>query len=371
MAYRSISRIRSSNFELLRIVAMLMVMVIHATAYGPVGLPTVADGVANPGLTFLRCLTHGLVIVCVNVFVLLSGYFGIRLKARSVCSYLFQTAFWRVLSLVVVCVAYGVGVSGIKLSSLIPFAAMTIKPLGFTFGAWFIGAYLGLMLFAPVLNAFIEKTDTRRLGLFVGGFFVLEILFDWLIGGLTYFCGGFSLVPLMGLYLCGAWLRRDDCLLSKLSLKTYAGVYLGIAVASALAMFLALVIGRKIPLIAGVASNLFFPFSSLHAIVGSVAFFLMFSKFDFKSRFVNWIAESAFAAYLFHGAMPFYKAISLNIFTNCGRGGYLLQISALIAGVFLCAVVIDKVRIYLWHRIVEKANNLARFRGLKRGFTSP
>ena len=41
----------------------------------------------------LRMLFESLAIVCVNVFVLISGWFGIRPKWKSVTNFLFQVFF--------------------------------------------------------------------------------------------------------------------------------------------------------------------------------------------------------------------------------------------------------------------------------------
>ena len=60
---------RDSNMELLRIVAMLLVMIVHAD-FMALGAPTMEDMSEAPMDTFMRYLIGGMSSVCVNVFVL-------------------------------------------------------------------------------------------------------------------------------------------------------------------------------------------------------------------------------------------------------------------------------------------------------------
>lgn len=63
---------RDSNFELLRVISMLMVLGLHAN-FIALGEPTAEYVDANPIGAFLRYINEALCIVSVNVFVLISG----------------------------------------------------------------------------------------------------------------------------------------------------------------------------------------------------------------------------------------------------------------------------------------------------------
>ena len=68
---------RQANFELLRIVAMYMVVVLHYLVKGGAEISLVEDtGIVN----LLVWLLKGLCIVTVNLYVLLSGYFLLEAK---------------------------------------------------------------------------------------------------------------------------------------------------------------------------------------------------------------------------------------------------------------------------------------------------
>lgn len=88
---------RQSNMELLRLVAMLFVLVfvLHAN-YWSLGYPGQADLLGSPLSASVRVALAHLAIVAVNVFVLLSGWFGIRPKWRGLAGLLFQAFFFPV-----------------------------------------------------------------------------------------------------------------------------------------------------------------------------------------------------------------------------------------------------------------------------------
>jgi surface polysaccharide O-acyltransferase-like enzyme len=87
---------RESNFELLRIISMFLVLVVHAD-YFSLGAPSLQDCVSNPVQSIFRIGVESISIICVNVFVLISGWFGIRFKWKSICNFLFQVFFFGVL----------------------------------------------------------------------------------------------------------------------------------------------------------------------------------------------------------------------------------------------------------------------------------
>ena len=85
---------RSSNFELLRIIAMVLVLIIHVLICLP--RPTNSLVVEEPYKALAFYLTDSISIICVNIFVLISGWFGINLKLRKLNSLLFQILFFGI-----------------------------------------------------------------------------------------------------------------------------------------------------------------------------------------------------------------------------------------------------------------------------------
>ena len=83
---------RESNFELLRIVAMLMVVFLHCNYYS-LGEITPRLFHAEPCASFMRAFIEQLCVICVNVFILISGWFGIKASFKGAVSLLFQVFF--------------------------------------------------------------------------------------------------------------------------------------------------------------------------------------------------------------------------------------------------------------------------------------
>lgn len=68
---------RQANMELLRIIAMFMVVVLHYLSKGQAIVPMTEDtGVLNLSLWFIEALC----IVTINLYVLISGYFLLEAK---------------------------------------------------------------------------------------------------------------------------------------------------------------------------------------------------------------------------------------------------------------------------------------------------
>lgn len=85
-------KVRQSNFEMLRIVAMFMVLVLHVDSLAN-GRPTPEDISAAPFPSFLRILFEVMCVGCVDLFVLISGWFGIKANRKSLGSFVFQVVF--------------------------------------------------------------------------------------------------------------------------------------------------------------------------------------------------------------------------------------------------------------------------------------
>ena len=73
------SVVRESNIELLRIISMILVLLSHAS-YTSLTPPTIADISTSLDSAFLRVLAESFSVVCVNLFVLISGWYGIKVR---------------------------------------------------------------------------------------------------------------------------------------------------------------------------------------------------------------------------------------------------------------------------------------------------
>ena len=139
---------RQSNFELLRLVAMFLVLVVHAD-FSSLGEPSLRDFQSDIVGSTLRVFIESLSIVCVNVFILISGWFGIRQSLKSFCNFLFQCFFF--LGGTYTCLVV-LNRTPLNLSGLLTC---------FGLNNWFIMSYLGLFILAPIINPFLDTCGKK------------------------------------------------------------------------------------------------------------------------------------------------------------------------------------------------------------------
>lgn len=138
---------RKSNIELLRIIAMFMILGLHVN-YLAVTAPNAQDIATSPLISFMRIFMENICIVGVNVFVLISGWFGINFKTKGLSSFLFQCIFISLLIFIAFAVTGEVEVNQRNIMSVF---------LIYKNAYWFVWAYLFLYILAPVLNSFISS----------------------------------------------------------------------------------------------------------------------------------------------------------------------------------------------------------------------
>jgi len=192
------NKVRQSNIELCRIVAMFLVLVTHAN-FVSLGEPSVADMNASFAGGYLRHLVAALSVVCVNVFVMLSGWFGIKFSLKKLCSFLFQILFFNIL----VWLAWVVLLHhDLSVKDTLMYFVMGTK------SNWFIKAYIALMIIAPVLNMFAQNATKRQYQTILIAFFLFLSLYGWILQeGVQWLRSGSDLPTMAFCYLLAGYFR--------------------------------------------------------------------------------------------------------------------------------------------------------------------
>ena len=327
---------RLSNFELLRIVSMLYVMVVHAS-FLALDSPSKEFMLESPDSAFLRCLCESLSIVCVNCFVLISGWFGIKMKLQRLMELFFQIAFF-VLLIPIILYAFNLPVS----DNL----AHYFKSVFFSDEMWFVQAYIILLIFSPLLNAFVEHADKSQLKHFLILFFIVQTLVSH---KLDWFSRGYSPMSFMGLYLLARYMRLYPSKIVSLSKSADLSIYVGLVILQT--VFAMLVIYGHFMDITTV-----YAYSSPLVIACSVFFFLYFSKLSFSSRIINGVAISAFSIYLFHCNPLFLKPIYaayINEWYSLETWRFLSYVVGFIFLIAVLSILLDKLRLFLWNVLIS------------------
>lgn len=174
-----------------------MVLVLHADFFSLEG-PSAADIRSDLFGSSMRILIQGLTIPAVDIFVMISGYYGIRHSKRGIFNLLFQTFFYLIM-VYAVCIACGLSrfsVTGLKeLFMLTP-------------SNWFLKSYILLYIIAPVLNAFAQTAGKHQFKFILIAYYAFMLIWGWLFPKSTdYIAGGYSPVFFVWLYLLARYIR--------------------------------------------------------------------------------------------------------------------------------------------------------------------
>ena len=329
---------RESNIELLRIISMILVLVSHAS-YTSLEPPTQEEISTMLDSSLLRALSESFSKVCVNAFILISGWYGIKVRPVRFAELVFQVLFVSVFVYMTMRL-FGL-IQPMNINEWIE--VILIKHRGY----WFVKAYIILYMFAPVLNTFIENCSRKQLKTFLTAFFLVQVIYGFYHYG-GWYAGGYSPLSFMGLYLLARYMRLYPNKYSQFNKYTDLSLYLVISV---------LTVGCSLALtyFFDKGGTVLFLYSSPLVILSSVFFFLFFTKLSFYSKIVNWVAASCFAVYLVHNSpyifYPYYIDVIKHWFYTETTSRFLLNSTEFILVFFVFSVLFDKVRIWVWSNV--------------------
>lgn len=323
---------------------MLFILILHAN-FLTFRFPSQVAIHSRPLLALGQVWSEALAIVGVNVFILISGYFGIRTRIKGMISLLFQALFYTV---GVYCALVLLGVEpfdqGTFVDSLIPLHRKS---------EWFLPTYLSLMLFAPLLNAFVRRTDERGLRHYLLLFFLIEFLLGFMNDQLEV-KDGYSLFSFAGIYLMGRYLRLYPERFSSWRGRNFFLAYLSLTLAQSLALILYAYISKE-SIMASPLTYKFLRYVSPINIFASILLFLSFSRLQLQSKVINWISSSTLAVYLIHcnpHLIGRYTGFIKGLNEQHSTATFIVLVVGFIFTVFAGSILIDKLRIQLWQRVI-------------------
>ena len=335
-------KVRNSNIELLRIIAMIMILGLHVN-FLAIGKPTTQDIANLPIQSFIKFFAEHICIVGVNVFVLISGWFGIHSKPKGIAQFLFQSLFFSFILFIPFVITGKIDANRINIMSSF---------LLYKNAYWFVWAYLILYIMAPMLNAFIEKSDRQILKRFLVLFFVIQTIASIFTNN-GFYKAGYDPLSFIGLYLLARYFRlyRENN-----GKYIYLFIFLLCALLNTLFCFL--------PPFFGIDNDFMFSISIMYTnpvnIIGALGLLLFFTKFEFKSRIINYVATSCFAVYLLHMHFcicDYYVNSAKAIYEHFSGFTYFATITVLFTIVFVISVIIDRIRIicfnFMWNKYKE------------------
>lgn len=346
-------KVRESNIELLRILAIFLVLVVHAD-FWTIGDPEAADFEKAFVPSVTRVFLESLSIVCVNVFVIISGWYGIKASIRKLSCLSFQGFFFLIIPFII---APYLGFSRCGLPGLV----------NVFFPGWFLKAYAVLLIVSPLLNNFVENSSEKRLRNVLIAFFLFELVYGWLTTSVpvydtsnplpTLFIGGYSATSLIGLYMLARYVRlhlydkQESVFAKKLNLSNIGGNIW-------LTLWFLIVVGDTaiwcVSKYYGLRFHaLLLTYTNPIVIFQSLAMFMTFKHVKLNSRFVNWAASSALSVYMLHSvfsSVP-YRRVVLFLYEKYSGISCLLFMFAFLLAVAIISILLDQIRKFIWGRI--------------------
>lgn len=309
---------RNSNIELLRIVCIVMIVTMHV--YGQYNM--VDDSIVIHSSIFANSICN----TGVSIFVLISGYYGIRFKLEKWVKLYNITTFYAILFLVACLIRP-------KYVIDTQFLVESIFPV-FCNKYWFVTSYLLLMALADYIQKMLDqlsnaqyKTLVMVLLLFLvisPSVFQIEIFNDY----------GKGFMNMLSMYILGRYIRNYSF---PLFVKNYA-----------LTMIVALT------MVIWLGNEMLFHYlnerfilcrdNSIFIIALAVSIFYLFvSRLPKHNKVINNFAGYVFPIYLIHGIF----IENLALFLKKTDMVYVLQIFLAITALLLISITIESVRKYL------------------------
>lgn len=284
-------------------------------------------------LQLLDFFRETLCICAVDVFLIISGYFGIKWKFKSFWNLTFQIFFY---AFGVYLVAVMMGVIEFNTHDFL----MNAKALYSFWG--FITGYLILYFCAPFVNAFSELNNSRTILLTI----VILLLADWLI------CRNGNYLNYGIMYLIGRLLNKSNA-----GEFLHINAWKGYVITSIIMTIFVLVQFKFMNCTTAVSmqhSVLGYSYSAPLVIIQSVFLFLAFYRWNFQSKLINWLSASTLSIFLIH-MHPSIKEIGYYGYTeslyNLPVLEHIGKLTILILAVFFGSILIDKVRIFISNSI--------------------
>lgn len=361
---------RQLNYELLRVIAMLMIVCLHYLSKGGLlGDPARADMTAAG---YMVWLIEAFCLVAVNVYVLISGYFGV--DAHRSLSGRTRITFWEVLGKPVriwkqvffYSMLFGCGalIFGVQQFDLYQFFTYCFPLV--TEHYWFATYYVVLCLLMPFLNAGISYLEEKEMRCLLIGFVLFFSVSKTIIPmQLPWDKYGYDSLWFIVLYLTGAYLKRYGAALIR-SRGRAAALYLG----STMAVFASFFLIRMIYLKTGKLEAMIhygYTYNFLFCYTGAVGLFLLFQELKQKEfhengrgsragrileRFrkpIELLSSTSFGVYLIHEhiniryAWPKWFHCEEQIGSSAGR--LLCHMLLTVVCVYLVCTVIELIRL--------------------------
>ncbi len=363
-------KIRNSNYELMRIISMFLIVLYHAIVHGHA-----IENSANESVKLLLQLIVFITIMHVNSFILVSGYYQCEKKFNfsKVCKLITSSLFYRIL-IIVLFTTLGI----VNLSKVYIFRETFILNID---EYWFIKVYLFLYLLSPFINILIkkiEKGDYQKLLLVL---FMSVSFIPYVTGNKAFENNGYTLCNFIFLYFLGAYLKKypvNESYFFKIFSKKFLQLfYIVIFFISIFTNYILYIAANYISGINSItyelADNVMFmslAYSNPFVLLQSLSYFLFFGTLSINNKIINKISSLTMGIYMIHDnsfiRRVIYKLLKIDRL-NITSYKFILYLIVVSIFIFIFAAIIEFIRQLIFNFINKRKisfkmkNNIANW----------
>lgn len=294
-------KVRDSNFELMRINSMFLIVIYHFIILMGGNLINLTEGKLNSLITLICFIT----VVHVNSFILVTGYFQYnkKINIKKIISLVFMVYFYKVV-ITLIFMKFNICNYG-TLDLYKAFSPLEMD------NYWFIKCYLLLYILSPYINIVIKKLNQKEHKNLIILLFVLFSIIPTVTNQRTFSNIGFSTIHFIYVYLIGSYFAKyplkNNIHFKNYSSKKTAIILFSLFIAFGLIRFLMYEYCSKILTttdgtllfeLRNIIINNIYNYQTPLLIFQSVCYFLFFETFKFKSKIINTISSCIFSIYL-------------------------------------------------------------------------
>ena len=339
---------KNNGIELLRIIAMFMIVVLHILGIGQNGI---IERVSPNSLQFHMAWMLEITCFCaVNIYGLISGYVlcDKTFRLSRLINLWFSTAFYTIAITVIANIC---GLKSLTINSLLD-AFFPISRQQY----WYLSSYCGVLLLAPFLNIALAKVEGREVKkILIPATLVISILPTLFSRDPLSTHVGYSTIWLCVMYLVGGWLKKADI---KSRMKSWWLVAIfGIMVLVTYFSKIILIYITKNWFNIDNECNVLITYISPTIIISSVALFLLVIKGNFsafQARIICFFSPMTLGVYIIHTNSFIWPRFAQNLagyFVQYGAVKFIIAILAAVLVVYLACTAIEFFRIKLFQLV--------------------
>lgn len=341
---------RNYGIDLLRLVAMYMIVILHVLGNG--GVLEATNGLKNSLAWFMEIGSY----CAVNCYAIISGYVCYHEQEKEyhyekflhfwiqVFSYSFGITF-----LVFLLRPEKIGID-LLIKCLMPIASRQY---------WYASAYAGLFFMIPWINKMIRSCNKKEMSKLIFTIivvYVIYITFANEVGDCFNLENGYSFAWLVILYVIGAWMKKCDIPNKSNKIKLFIGIVIS-------AMITWLLYLSKLPL---ELPKLLVNYTSVTIVYIAFALVAIFANIQLKTkvkRVVACFAPAAFGVYLIHVQVVVWGKMTNKFVWIAELSGW--KIPGVVCGIAFCifavCIFIEKIRLILFDllNIDDLVDNIA------------